>query len=456
MDTFRRAVELDREQPLCLPHARLLPDDTRRHARRGASRPPLGGSRARRRQEPDACSPPSATASAARARRSPTSRPPSPPIPCPASPITTSPCLCSARQPPRRRARNYYQQALERGAVPDPETRGKTRQRSEIRPLHALAADPAPGLLRLGFRSKQAQPPRPPNAKPLSQRLNENNGYKQDADGNWVPKSDKRSSFESQGKSPYFTGRIRQKNLQDRRLTRKNPGGETRTTAASHTPETPMAAASRKSSRSMAKAPAKPAPPPPSAAPYQTDNYATSAAREAGNTGLAKPSDTETDIRRRVFPAARNHRLAANNAPSVWTSRRGFWAADRLRHPPPPRQRFQQQFFQGFPAPRPAFEEKCLGHRKPDLGILIRRKLPRQNPSARALTPNSGKCRDIQSVADAAGAATPPRFSPPAPRLPAFPTAPARPSPHRCGSSHAAPPHDAANPRAIRWLSCVR
>ena len=38
VDTFRRAVELDREQPLRLPHARLLPHDARRHARRRAER----------------------------------------------------------------------------------------------------------------------------------------------------------------------------------------------------------------------------------------------------------------------------------------------------------------------------------------------------------------------------------------------------------------------------------
>jgi hypothetical protein len=43
---------------------------------------------------------------------------------------------------------------------------------------------------------------RPTEHKSFSQRLNDSNGYKQDPSGNWVPKSDKRSSFESVGAQP--------------------------------------------------------------------------------------------------------------------------------------------------------------------------------------------------------------------------------------------------------------
>jgi hypothetical protein len=42
----------------------------------------------------------------------------------------------------------------------------------------------------------------------LAQRLSEGGGFKQDADGNWVPKSNKRSSFELERDSPYFKGNI--------------------------------------------------------------------------------------------------------------------------------------------------------------------------------------------------------------------------------------------------------
>jgi hypothetical protein len=48
----------------------------------------------------------------------------------------------------------------------------------------------------------------------LSQRLAESGGYKQDADGNWAPTSNKRSSFEHQGESPYFKGKIEKKAYQ--------------------------------------------------------------------------------------------------------------------------------------------------------------------------------------------------------------------------------------------------
>jgi hypothetical protein len=56
--------------------------------------------------------------------------------------------------------------------------------------------------------------------KPLSQRLGEKNGYKQDAKGNWVPQNDKRSSFESQGKSPYFQGDYQKKTYQAQTYTK--------------------------------------------------------------------------------------------------------------------------------------------------------------------------------------------------------------------------------------------
>lgn len=47
--------------------------------------------------------------------------------------------------------------------------------------------------------------------KSLAERLSEGGGFKQDADGNWVPKSNKRSSFELQRESPYFKGNIEKK-----------------------------------------------------------------------------------------------------------------------------------------------------------------------------------------------------------------------------------------------------
>ncbi|MFM2197396.1 MAG: hypothetical protein RLZZ505_828 [Verrucomicrobiota bacterium] len=42
----------------------------------------------------------------------------------------------------------------------------------------------------------------------LQERLSENAGYKQNEKGEWVPKSDKRSSYDSQRDTPYFKDKI--------------------------------------------------------------------------------------------------------------------------------------------------------------------------------------------------------------------------------------------------------
>lgn len=44
--------------------------------------------------------------------------------------------------------------------------------------------------------------------KSMSERLSESGGYKQNEDGSWVPKSDKRSPYDSQRDSPYFKGKV--------------------------------------------------------------------------------------------------------------------------------------------------------------------------------------------------------------------------------------------------------
>ncbi len=47
--------------------------------------------------------------------------------------------------------------------------------------------------------------------KSLSERLNEGGGYKQNEDGSWVPKSDKRSEYDSQRESAHFKGKVDKK-----------------------------------------------------------------------------------------------------------------------------------------------------------------------------------------------------------------------------------------------------
>jgi hypothetical protein len=58
--------------------------------------------------------------------------------------------------------------------------------------------------------------------KPMSQRLNESNGYKVDSDGNWVPKSNKRSSYDGSGTPGGMKGNVGKKAYQAGKLQQKS------------------------------------------------------------------------------------------------------------------------------------------------------------------------------------------------------------------------------------------
>jgi hypothetical protein len=116
--------------------------------------------------------------------------------------------------------------------------------------------------------------------KPLSQRLDENNGYTQDEAGNWVPRVDKRSPYESQGASRYFDKKsnYNQKSYQAGEYARKSWWGNKDYGRKAYAGDTD-------GSRFR-----------------QDSKFQDRTAREAGTGNLDRPSDAETDIRRRVFP----------------------------------------------------------------------------------------------------------------------------------------------------------
>jgi hypothetical protein len=139
--------------------------------------------------------------------------------------------------------------------------------------------------------------------KPLSQRLDENNGYTQDEAGNWVPRVDKRSPYESQGASRYFDKKsnYNQKSYQAGEYARKSWWGNKdygRKAYAGDTDGSRFRQDSKFQDRTAREAGGSADIPD----AYKTGGYATSAAREAGTGNLDRPSDAETDIRRRVFP----------------------------------------------------------------------------------------------------------------------------------------------------------
>jgi hypothetical protein len=143
---------------------------------------------------------------------------------------------------------------------------------------------------------------RPTEHKSFSERLNESNGYKQDKVGNWVPKSDKRSSFESVPASPYFTGEKKKKEFKVGEYQKKSWWGnrdfdmkayQGNTDGSRFQTTARQQGAVAKENRNAAALPGE----------YATDGYATSAAREAGVDGVSRVSDAETDARRRVYQA---------------------------------------------------------------------------------------------------------------------------------------------------------
>ena len=143
---------------------------------------------------------------------------------------------------------------------------------------------------------------KPDRPKPLSQRINENNGYKQDAEGNWLPQTDKRSSFESQGASAYFEGDYGKKQFQTAEYSKKSWWGNKdygRKAYADNTDGSRFQKSSGLDGQGASEAGKSAG----MSNAFATDHYATGTAREADTTRIDRPSDAETDIRRKVYQA---------------------------------------------------------------------------------------------------------------------------------------------------------
>jgi hypothetical protein len=136
--------------------------------------------------------------------------------------------------------------------------------------------------------------------KPLSQRLGENNGYQKDSDGNWGPKSDKRSSFESQGASAYFSGEYKGKAYDVGEYKKKSWTGSREYSRQNYTGNTDGSRFQQSSrlqgqtapdTQSQARIPD----------PYQTSSHATSTANENGGQRINRKSDAQTEISRQSY-----------------------------------------------------------------------------------------------------------------------------------------------------------
>lgn len=157
-------------------------------------------------------------------------------------------------------------------------------------------------ILTASCAQENTDPAIPTPRRSLSQRLDEKNSYKVDANGNWTPTNDRRSSFESQGDSPYFKGKFEKKEYKSGEYAKKSWWGNKDYGKKSYDGNTD-GSQFQKSSRFDGKGAREAGTDSGLSKNYQTDPYATKAAREAGKKGINKTSDAETDIRRSVYKA---------------------------------------------------------------------------------------------------------------------------------------------------------
>lgn len=141
-----------------------------------------------------------------------------------------------------------------------------------------------------------------PARKSLASRLDENNGYKQDQEGNWLPQNDKRSSFETNRESKYFNSEFTKKDFKTKDYSKKSWWGDTKYETKKFEGDTDgsrFQTASKfqnqgaREANTNAKLPGA----------YQTSDYATSSAREGTSKRMEHTSDAETDFRRKVYGA---------------------------------------------------------------------------------------------------------------------------------------------------------
>jgi hypothetical protein len=140
----------------------------------------------------------------------------------------------------------------------------------------------------------------PSGPLPMSQRLAESGGFKQDEHGNWVPKSNKRSSFEGQRANPSAKGSIEKKAYEAGEYKKKSWWGKKSYEAEAYKGNTDGSRFQVKAKQDMEvsqfadqKMPA--------GGPYKTTQLDYESARESDADRLAKPRNDYSESRRRKY-----------------------------------------------------------------------------------------------------------------------------------------------------------
>ena len=135
---------------------------------------------------------------------------------------------------------------------------------------------------------------------PLSQRLSESGGFMQDAHGNWVPKSNKRSSFELERESPHFKGEYEKETYKAGDYEKKSWWGKKTYEVSEYKGDTDgsrfktQAELHGKETRYMDKRV-------PTGDPYKTNRLEYGSAGEADAKHMDKPRNDYVESRKRVY-----------------------------------------------------------------------------------------------------------------------------------------------------------
>jgi hypothetical protein len=132
----------------------------------------------------------------------------------------------------------------------------------------------------------------------MSQRLSEKNGYQQDSKGNWVPRTDRRSEFESKGEAHLGKKDFRKKDYKTGDFAKKSWwGGKSyeRKPYAGNTDGSQFAKSSALQGKGAREASSNLAKPD----RYDTPSYATAAARESRNSAITAPSAAQDRVDQR-------------------------------------------------------------------------------------------------------------------------------------------------------------
>lgn len=151
---------------------------------------------------------------------------------------------------------------------------------------------------------QQADPSKPVVAerKGLQERLSESGGYKQNENGEWVPKSDKRSPYDSQGDSPYFKGKVKTEQYKTGEYTKKSWWGSKDYGTKSYAGNTDGSKFQTKArqdgqvSRDSGKTAR-------TTDPFKTSTLPRESARESGNAAIKRPTNAAVESRRSTYKA---------------------------------------------------------------------------------------------------------------------------------------------------------